>query len=237
MLQANREQAGEARLWAKTSEIYEEILADIAYRALVREQEHRKYRRDAKAEEALQAQIDAYQRGDFIRREARVRAYASDEVLERFLSATNAEAMVRRVDAGEPVAGEFAEAIVADFPWLFPNPEAVSQKVMIDATRVGADATLEALAKAIRQELRDRHQRRRRFQRRNQRADKGLTWLTAELPTTTNALRELREQTVVLRDQLGQPSGLTDALTASRQSGEGAELSSGGEFGYDVLDE
>lgn len=165
-LRANREVAGDARVWSKTSEIYETVLADVTHRQLVREHAMRGHRFDSETEARLQKQLDEYQKPDFVKYEARIRAYASDAVLEQFLAVHAAERAVTEADGAWETAAEIAKAN--------PNsPEAknlATYKPRLDAARKQADAAVIALGEVVRKELRESHlQRRRRWFRRAKR--------------------------------------------------------------------
>lgn len=158
-LRASRESAGEARLWAKISEVYEEILADTTYLQLVRDHNTSDAAAalDSEARAGVKAQLDKFaaSRTDFVTLDARVRAYASDAVLQLFLKHRDAEREVNRIH------GEWIRltALYKENP---AAPEAAALptfKPMLDTARATADAALVKLGLAVRKELREGHLR------------------------------------------------------------------------------
>lgn len=157
-LRSNRETAGEARLWEKTSAVYEELLRYVNIKQIVREHGVRSFRFDERAEQELQAQLDSWERPEYPTIEARIDAYASDTVRQLYLMYTLSERAVSRIDNEWDTARNLAAANPHG-----PESQTLSSfKSSLDRARETADQARGLLVGAIRNELREGHLRRRR---------------------------------------------------------------------------
>jgi hypothetical protein len=76
--------AREDRLWEKQAAAYEEVIAALQYRQMKRQHELRTYRLTEGAEQQLKNFFDSYEPPGWFEGQARLDAYASDEVREAF---------------------------------------------------------------------------------------------------------------------------------------------------------
>jgi hypothetical protein len=86
--------ARDQRLWEKRAAAYEETVAGLVHRQLVREQDLRGFRLDEAAEQRLKEFISSYDERRWIEAEGRMVAYASNAVLTAFMDAIEAHGKV-----------------------------------------------------------------------------------------------------------------------------------------------
>jgi hypothetical protein len=157
-LRSNRETAGEARLWEKTSAVYEELLRFVNIKQIVREHGVRSFRFDEQSEQEIQAQLDSWERPEYPTIEARIDAYASDTVRRLYVMYSLAERAVSKIDSEWDTARNLAAADPGG-----PESQTLSSfKPQLNRARETADVARGLLVGAIRNELREGHLRRRR---------------------------------------------------------------------------
>lgn len=89
-LQATIRGEREHRLWERRTDTYIDVLADVTHRQAVREHHARRYRLNQEAEEAIQEHLDSFIPASWFALEARLRAYATDEVIAASLASHEA---------------------------------------------------------------------------------------------------------------------------------------------------
>ncbi|MFJ4188127.1 hypothetical protein [Kitasatospora sp. NPDC089509] len=168
-LRASRESAGEARLWAKTAEVYETLPAQTAFRKEIVEAVLHQQRQGAELQrrsaEPLPSRLDGYQQPERFEFEAKVRAYAFDSVLLRFTAAGEAEEKFLRAD-GNWTAYYNLDKDSPGGPWVAHLPHSQER---LQQAHAAVDQALTELADQVRRELREGHLRpqRRRWLRPN----------------------------------------------------------------------
>jgi hypothetical protein len=144
------------RLWDKQGAAYEEVIAALQHRQMKRQHELRMYRLDEDSEQQLKDFFASYEPPGWFQAQARLRAYASDEVWEAFEATRRADLEVWGLRLRWSMLAEDArQAVESGNPGAAPDGE-----VMIKARRdinpalQEAEAKDEVVIKLIREELR-----------------------------------------------------------------------------------
>lgn len=151
-LQSNRAMAQDQRLWEKKSSLYETILAETAHRQVTRADRLRQVRWDDETEKNLQEAL-AWEQPNYFAYEAKIRAYASDEVIEAFNVAFQADQHVWELVGQHQAAIEAAKSNP-----LGPEADRLTTYApKIRERQAAADKATELLVLAVRRDLNDDH--------------------------------------------------------------------------------
>jgi hypothetical protein len=150
--------AREDRLWEKRAGAYEETLAALQYRQVKRQHELRMYRLDEDSEQQLKDFFASYEPPGWFQAQARLRAYASDEVWEAFEATRLADQEVWGLyQHWQMLADSNRLAVESGHPGAAADGETmIRARRAVNPAVAEAEARDEAIIKLIREELRNK---------------------------------------------------------------------------------
>jgi hypothetical protein len=150
--------AREDRLWEKRAGAYEETLAALQYRQVKRQHELRMYRLDEDSEQQLKDFFASYEPPGWFQAQARLRAYASDEVWEAFEATRQADLEVWGLYRQYKMLAEDTRlAVESGRPGAAADGETMLRaRRAVNPAVAEAETKDEAVTKLIREELRSK---------------------------------------------------------------------------------
>lgn len=104
----------EHRLWERRTDAYLEVIAFVVHRQAVREHQTRMHRMDETSEESIESALNSYRlNGTWFDLEARLRAYATEPVVNAALAANLAHVAVLDAAAAVQIAVHGAPVVAA----------------------------------------------------------------------------------------------------------------------------
>ena len=150
--------AREDRFWEKQTAAYEETLAALQYRQMKRQHELRMYRLDEDSEQRLKDFFVSYEPPGWFQAQARLRAYASDEVWEAFEATRQADFEVwDRYRQWKMLADDNRLLVESGNPGAVTDGQTtINARRAVNPAVEEAEARDEAVIKLIREELRSK---------------------------------------------------------------------------------
>jgi hypothetical protein len=150
--------AREDRLWDKRAAAYEEVIAALQYRQMKRQHELRMYRLDEDSEQQLKDFFASYEPPGWFQAQARLRAYASDEVWEAFEATRQADVEVSgRYRQWKMLADDNRLAVESGRPGAATDGQTtINARRAVNPAVEEAETRDEAVVKLIRDELRSK---------------------------------------------------------------------------------
>jgi hypothetical protein len=150
--------AREERLWERQAAAYEETIAALLHRQMKRQHELRMYRLTEDAEQQLKDFFASYEPPGWFQAQARLLAYASDDVRDAFEATRRADGEVRvRCDRWMAMSEQARLAVASGRPNAAPEGSVMVQaRRDVNPALEEAEAKDEAVIKLIRDKLRSK---------------------------------------------------------------------------------
>jgi hypothetical protein len=150
--------AREDRFWEKQAAAYEEVIAALLYRQMKRQHELRMYRLNDAGEQQIKEFFSSYEPPGWFQAQARLRAYASDEVWEAFEATQKADIEVWGLyEQWKALAEHNRLAMESGRPGVAADGETtLNARRAVNPAVEEAEAREDVVVKLIREELRSK---------------------------------------------------------------------------------